>query len=537
MSRSTSSTPVPGRSGTAFIAITAAVVLALTACGRGAPPLDFGRPGPDPESGSVSGVRIAPGDDVADIVASHPPGTTFVFEPGVHRLADRIEPRDGDRFVGEFGAVLTGARVLTDFALEGSVWVAEGQEQRNDPHGECRDEAPRCDHPEDLFLDDVPLFHAASKVEVGPGSWHFDYDNDRIYVGDDPTGRVVETSVADAAFYGDADDVTIENLVVEKFATRAQTGAIHAYRHGGVGERWVIRRNEVRLSHGVGINAGYGATVSANYVHHNGQLGVSSTGGSGTVFEGNEIAHNNYAGFNNSWEAGGSKFDQTSGLIVRQNHVHHNDGPGLWTDIDNIDTLYEYNLVESNVHTGIFHEISFDAVIRHNVVVGNGYGRGFERYCYVHCAGILVYSSPNVTVYGNTVIGNWNGITGRYEERGVGAHGPYLLVNLYVHDNLVEMRYHEDGIGPSGELGVYGVSGVAAGADDPAFVAAANNRFDRNEYYVERDTHFAWLGRNLTFEEWRDCGGDEGPWPGCRQDAAGKVQPGRAPAQSTPSGP
>ena len=68
---------------------------------------------------------------------------------------------------------------------------------------------------------------------------------------------------------------------------------------------------------------------------------------------------------------------------MRDNHVHHNEGPGLWTDIDNIHTLYEGNLVEHNANVGIFHEISYDAVIRNNIVRDNGLEVGLDRYAYV----------------------------------------------------------------------------------------------------------------------------------------------------------
>ena len=54
--------------------------------------------------------------------------------------------------------------------------------------------------------------------------------------------------------------------------------------------------------------------------------------------------------------------------------MHDNDGPGLWCDIECRNVVYENNLVENNQHIGIFHEISFKAVIRNNVVRHNGSG-------------------------------------------------------------------------------------------------------------------------------------------------------------------
>ena len=494
---------------------------------------DFPVTGPRPIAPPAAdpAVRIDPDDDALAVVAAERAGTTFVFAPGVHRLKEAIEPDDGDRFVGLDGAVLSGARLLTTASREGGHWAVGNQTQMIDPTGECLHHAPRCGRPEQLFIDDRPLRHVSELDDVDDGTWFFDYEADTIWFEDDPRGRRIETSVARAAFAGDADDVTIENLVIEKFGSRAQHGAIHAYGDGGAGERWTIRHNEVRLNHGIGIHAGHGARILRNRVHRNGQLGMGSNGGRGTLIEGNEIAHNNTAGFDHSWEAGGTKFVDTRDLVVRGNHVHHNEGPGLWTDIDNIGTLYEGNLVTDNLHTGIFHEISYEATIRSNTVLDNGYGRGYEGDCYVHCAGILVYASPDVTVHDNTVLGNWNGITGRYGGRGEGAHGPYLLTNLHVHDNTIELPFHEDGVGPGGHRGVAALAGVVQDDGLDAFTAAAANRFERNAYLLERDLHFAWLGAVRTWDEWRACGGAAGRelWPGCGQDRDGRLLRGTAP--------
>jgi hypothetical protein len=54
----------------------------------------------------------------------------------------------------------------------------------------------------------------------------------------------------------------------------------------------------------------------------------------------------------------------SDGVIFRGNHVHDNVGPGLWCDINCRDVVYEDNLVERNHDSGIFHEISYNAVIR-----------------------------------------------------------------------------------------------------------------------------------------------------------------------------
>ena len=212
----------------------------------------------------------------------------------------------------------------------------------------------------------------------------------------------------------------LENLVVEKYASDAQQGAIYPDRARG----WRISDVTARWNHGVGLSFGPETRVSGGSFSHNGQLGIGGTG-EGSTIEGVEIAFNNYAGYNSGWEAGGTKFWETKDLIVRDSCIHHNGGPGLWTDNDNIGALYEGNKVFMNADDGIKHEISYDATIRNNIVAHNGTS-GFDIWLWG--SQILIQNSSNVEVYGNLVEvsdGFGNGIGVIYQDRGEGAlaHG------------------------------------------------------------------------------------------------------------------
>src|SRR5690606_31323501 len=124
---------------------------------------------------------------------------------------------------------------------------------------------------------------------------------------------------------------------------------------------------------------------------HNQEYGIGGGHGSKMVVEGNRISHNNRYGprVDPGHGAGGMKVANTVGLIVRDNCSHDNDGPGLWTDGGNIDTLYEGNTLVDNFHPGIKHEVSCRATIRNNLVIGNGYAQP----SWVDGAGILVLNS------------------------------------------------------------------------------------------------------------------------------------------------
>ena len=443
------------------------------------------------QSSSTSpSIEVSPGESIQNAINSLPDGAVIQLKAGVHRL-QTLAPKYRQTIAGEPGAILSGARLLTTFTREGSAWVATGQTQQGSGYGECWATSPRCGNPEDLFINDVQLRHVGSLSAGGPGRWFFDYAADKIYFWDDPTGRRVETSVTPVAFDGTALDVTIRNLVIEKYASPGQNGAIKG------GARWTVENNEVRWNHGIGIHMRDGRRLLNNNVHHNGQMGI---GGSSVdaIVEGNEIAYNNAAGYNSYWEAGGTKFTFSRNLVLRGNFVHHNDGPGLWADIDNIDVLIESNRVEDNNLSGIFYEISYRATIRNNTASRNG--RSKPSPWWIDGAGILVASSSDVEVYGNTLVDNFQGITGLESHRGAGGLGSWVLRNLYVHDNNVTQTGPLDA--GSGRTGMVDTNGTGA-------FTSSNNRYANNTYRLPPATrNFMWMGRDLTDAEWKGYGQD-----------------------------
>jgi hypothetical protein len=437
---------------------------------------------------ATAAIAIYPGDDIQSQVDASAAGSTFLLKTGIHRM-QTIRPRSGDIFTGEAGTILSGARVLTDFVRSGDYWVARGQTQQG-PHdyGSCQTGVARCTFPEQLYFDSEFLEHVGSLASVGPGKWYFDYDADAIYFWDDPTVHRVETSVTPTAFEPTGDQVTITNLTIEKFANPAQQGAIHGQGRTG----WTVTSNEVRWNHGTGIRIGGGSVVRQNYVNSNGQLGIFATGADVTI-ENNEIYNNNTARYFARWEGGGAKFVETTNLIVRGNYSHRNNGPGLWTDIDNVNALIEYNTSNDNAMMGIYHEISYAAVIRYNTVRRNGFGYPD----WIAGAGILIAASPNVEVYGNLVDGNADGIGAAQQNRGVGAFGPHEVWNLWVHDNVI--------------TNTLGWTGVVEDVGDSACFTSRNNRFERNQYQLNlKALNFTWMDHEMSVVEWTAYGQDLG---------------------------
>ena len=427
-------------------------------------------------------IEIYPGENIQSYVDNNPEGTAFIIKAGIHRMQE-IWPIDGNTFWGEAGAVLNGSRVLTEFETDGGLYYVANQTQGDWYGGSdiCQEGWERCNHPEDLYLDDEPLRHVTSLDDVESGKWFFDYDADRIYFADDPIGHTVETSVTYFAFINSASNVTIQNLVIEKFASMVGMGAVGSTG----GENWLVEGNDVRLNHGVGVFVRSESIVRNNYIHHNGQMGVGTGTEEGfwvtnVSFEANEISYNNYAHVSCGFECGGSKFSLTDGLEVIGNYVHHNFGIGLWTDIDNSNILYEGNWIWWNDRMGISHEVSNNVIIRNNDVRYNGIGEDV----WLWGSQILIQNSHNGEINNNTIYihtDGGNGISVIHQDRPEPPWGPFYAQNNYFHHNEIT------------HLGLYGISGIADdsndgdsdgdGAPDWACSSEANNLFDYNAYH------------------------------------------------------
>ncbi len=440
-------------------------------------------------------IVVEPGSHLAEIVNRQPPGTVFTIKAGVYRL-ESIRPKDGDSFVGEPGATLNGAQLLEGFVRSGQIWQAptEATPPRGQLRGTCDSAHPACTFPEDLFFDDKPLERVNDRGDVAPGKWYLDYSAQIVVFADDPTGHRVELSVIPHAIWGAARNVRISGMTIEKYACTAGSGAVdgrsNASDTGYMSTDWVVENNVIRLNHGVGIRLGNGMQALNNKILNNGQLGIAGSG-TGDLVEGNEIAFNNYAGYRYDWEAGGSKFAFTKDLVVRDNFAHDNKGPGLWTDIDNQNTLYDHNHTKSNEGAGILHEISYHAVIRDNLIENDGFS-AFGKTTPWYGGGIVVAESADVEIFGNTVKDCMNGIVGVQEQRSNSAGEPYSIRNLYVHDNtIIQDR------------------GIAAGIVRTALLGDAvfdsfNNRFSDNHFQLatNKAKSFAWKGDVLSYGEW-----------------------------------
>jgi parallel beta-helix repeat protein len=280
----------------------------------------------------------------------------------------------------------------------------------------------------------------------------------------------------------------IRNVIIEDFNNAFEDAPIE------VDNGWLFDNIESRENFGYGIYLDAGATLRNSYIHHNHQLGVGGQGNN-ILVENNEISFNNYLReADPSWEAGGSKWLNTNNLIVRNNFVHHNCGYGLWTDFNNFGTLYEGNVVEDNHGSGIFHEISGNAIIRNNEVRRNALGQSGNPACNgtggTSQGGIKIATSFSVEVFGNVLVDNDGGVYLNYEQRG----------SWHTSDNFIHDNHSTYSTGPTGCRDDTGTN----------WCFTHNNRFENNDYDIPSatSTSFLWQGGGKTWSQWQGFGQD-----------------------------
>ena len=470
-----------------------------------------------------AGVAVRPGDDLQQAADTHPAGTTFCLTAGIHRLA-QVVPKDGQRFIGEGErTVLSGARVLraADARRAGpGRWYWDGQTQQSDPwgtlvgpgHGQVPNEGDR--YAEELFetpsgeASDPPvrLRRMVDPAQLGPGRWFLDQRAHRLYVADDPaTMGLIEASATRMAIGANIPatvrGVTIENLVVEKYASPTQLAAV-----GGRGAiDWNLSWVTVRYNHGIGVELGPGTVLAHCSIHHMGQEGLSGGGDARqrpTTVRSTEVAFNRTLTYDPDWDAGGAKFTRAygRGLVVENSWFHHNEGYGLWLDIDNYDVTIRSNRIEANDRAGIFHEVSRRARIYWNEVTDNSDGPDNQEF---GGAGILLSNSAQADVHNNVVRDNDNGIFVFEDEKVTRwradsyRQGLPHIVGLRVHDNDVAMSR--------------GITGMWVENGDPkAYWRPSNVRFEKNTYRLSgAKGRFLGPGNQImSFAEWQDLGHD-----------------------------
>ncbi|MFN3257626.1 MAG: right-handed parallel beta-helix repeat-containing protein [Ilumatobacter sp.] len=345
----------------------------------------------DPLATIGRAVQLAHSGDTVSIGAGRYHESVQVYRKALHL---RGAPAAGAGGADEAdGVVLDGAIPVSGWAASEGAWFASWStdfERVEAPF--TTPERPEAAWPEMFFLDGVALREVAARSEVGPGTFHHDRVADRVWLGDDPTGRLVEGSALNWGLYlNEAHGSSVEHLTVRRYATQNRNmAAVRAY-----ADDLSVANVTVESNARIGLSV-MGARVAVSDVtaHRNGHLGIHGHRGTALAFERVVVTQNNAEGFDPKHSAGGMKITDTDGLTVTRAVVTDNAGPGIWTDLDVIGAVVRSSVASRNGRSGIEIELSTDVVVIDNVAEDNGE------------AGVWVLESSDVEVWHNSLFGN-----------------------------------------------------------------------------------------------------------------------------------
>lgn len=463
---------------------------------------------------------IYPNEDAAAIINGSSQGRTYVLKPGVHRLTDTIvlawRGNRTDHLYGENGAIISGAVDLGPWSQGnwpgGETWwgiyISRPSPNGNLPHDP---DFPSANYPDVVFCGGVALterqgWGAALNANefCYPGAYY-------LHQTSNPNSglpyQVATRQFAAVALAGY--DARMGNLIIEGFATPGDQAAVFMY-------LGTVENCEIRCNHGVGIGmsdvTANTLTVKNNYIHHNGLSGIYGAGG---LVKNNEIAWNNNSRFDPFWGGGGSKFHTDgNGVTIEANYSHRNHGPGLWSDIENVNHTYSYNICELNDRMGIFFEIGNGADIHDNIARRNGINDPWD----FDAVGIVATSSPNVIINNNILDRNaGGGVSAVRDNRGVltGFVASNNIVSM-VQDTVFAMEDGFEGMGAS-LMGGSGTTPEALWADE--LCSGGHTPFTGNTYHADLTVpRIPGTGRWLhTASTWYDWNG----WNDIGQDTDG----------------
>lgn len=365
----------------------------------------------------------------------------------------------------------------------------------------------------------------------GPGNFYHDTATGTIWLDPglgNPAGHTVEISTyGEPVVYPSGGvsraNFTMRGMTVEKAGNGGQAQGAVSLRPGGHLVDCTVDNN-----HGTGIHMGYDLiTVEHSTVTNNGLFNFHGGGANCAAF-GNEVAYcetsgGNDAGYNWGWGAGESKWTYSEGLRIHHNWMHDGWGMGIWTDAANVNALWEENVVERIVGSGIDMELGTSTSnvpgtghhVRHNYVedCGHGLPLPLSHTNNTNGAGIFADQVRSVLIEYNWVIECNAGIGVQQQPAGTYCPGTGYLQSeskwIWVHHNKVEQS-----------------AGVAAGlstvsqVDPPAssYFSVPQITYEDNHYILDSLTadRFKWMtgagaiNTRMAKAEWTSQGQDSG---------------------------
>ncbi len=324
--------------------------------------------------------------------------------------------------------VLKGTRVATEWqALRNNVWRTSWETLfPAAPLGWWRREREGMRTPlhrfnnDMVFIDGEMLRSAGWEGELDPHSYFIDYEKGQVYIGVDPTNRLVEITAFDSAIvrtttpvHGKTNDhkgPVIRGITFTQYAWRAieiegkrsfgpteeptdePIGPADPATYGKEVMGTTLENVTITFcSRVAGYFRGDGLTIRHCLFSDTSTEGVYVIGSADVLLERNIFRRNNIEELTGYYPAAVKIFNQSHRVTCRDNLVIDNpNSNGIWYDVGNRDGVFINNWVQDCLF-GFFFEISKGAICAGNV--------------FVDCdMGIRILNSSNVRVWQNTLV-------------------------------------------------------------------------------------------------------------------------------------
>ena len=377
---------------------------------------------PSGSDASSTASQSAPLKTLKAAVSKASSGSTIVMRAGVYREElGTVEKALTIQAYPNEEVWLDGSEEVTGWTQEGAVWRKSGWTSANQicPNSDCFNPAlvtadnPQAGLPDMLFIDGTPQKQVSELSKVVSGTFFVDRAGQKLYMGDNPSGKKVEASTKREAMFYRTERVAgskLRGIGIRRYAgnvefsDRSKPGQINAT-SGARG----IEFDSVVFTQGAanglfiaGLSSNYapGISIKNSLFASNGASGVSATRIDGFTMDNNIFYNNSNEKPNSDGDDGsyaGSKLTYATNSSIRNNLFQDNFGTGFWCDLDCNKVTITGNMTRGNTLDGIFYEVSSNGIVASNVSSGNG------RWGYkIGGRGIKVY---NNTAYNNTLEG------------------------------------------------------------------------------------------------------------------------------------
>ncbi|KAI1701442.1 right handed beta helix region domain-containing protein [Ditylenchus destructor] len=354
-------------------------------------------------------------------------GSTIVFRAGVYYEVDlgsvtkkiilQAYPHEQVYFLG--------SKPATGWTKEKTYWRTawtnpltsqnKANEGRNCPKDAIDPAYPNACLPEQVFVAGKPLAQVTSIAEVVAGKFFMDSANKVLYIGTDPTSKLVEVStlLRGLQFAPGAEGSKVLGIGIAHYSSYwgDNSAAVLSYCANITIDLCSFVQNAA-----MGLKmARENLIIRSSVFSYNGMTGFGCNRCHNSLFEWNYISFNNQERFATSKCGGyctvaGMKVAHVDRLTVNMNNFYRNNAGGLWFDLGCTNAMVTRNLFQENgdgvaMISGLFVEVSSTATVASNAFIKN-LGNGIQ-----------ISGSDRTRVYNNNFVQNKVAITMKDDSR------------------------------------------------------------------------------------------------------------------------